>query len=259
VAGNIIRRLFVLGIIAFVLSSLNAYGYSDDECMQCHGIGSMESSFQIDVDGYMKSAHGGEIGCTECHESIRGDEHTKGMGVKKVDCSLCHEQKDMHSKDGSVQCAECHTKHAVYGADDLRSSVNGRNLRETCKACHPKQAGRPEGLSLLTSFKVISHPKQDLSRRYDKGMCVGCHQGQAAHGEDGIIKNQDCYKCHSPLQDKSALVGYIHPRADWQSQPVNAIAAWVTLIGLIGIISGLFRFFSGFRTRDDSGNGRGRN
>lgn len=254
-----IRKLFVQAIIALALSSLNAYGYSDNECILCHGIGSRESSLQIDVDDYMKSIHAGEAGCAECHGSITGDEHTKGTGVKKVDCGLCHEQENLHSKDGSVKCAECHTRHAVYGTDDPRSSVNWRNLKDTCKACHAEQAGSPAGLSWLVSFKIISHSKQNLSKDYDKGMCVGCHQGKAAHGEDGIVNSQDCYKCHSPLDDKSALLGYIHPRADWQLQPVSATAAWVTLIGLIGTIFGLLRFHFRFRTRDDADHDGGKN
>lgn len=258
-AGNRTRKLFVHAIIALVLSSHNAYGYSNDECILCHGLGSSESRLQIDIDGYMKSIHAGEVGCAECHGSITGDEHIKGMGVKKVDCSQCHEQKNLHSKDGSVKCFECHTKHTVYGADDPHSSINWRNLRDTCKACHPKQAESPAGLSRLVSFKIISHPKQDLSRGFDKGMCVGCHQGKAAHGEDGIVNSQDCYKCHSSPDDKSALLGYIHPRAYWQLKPVNAIAAWVTLVGLIGIIYGLFRFHFKFRTRDDTGHDGGKN
>lgn len=231
--------------VALILLSFNAWGYSDAECVRCHRSGSSESRLQIDTDRYMTGVHAGETGCADCHAAITGDEHFTKNGLVKVNCGSCHDQKNLHGGDEGILCADCHTRHAIYRADDQRSSVNGVNLKSTCGACHPVQTKSPGGLSLLTSFHIVSHPKQDMTGRFDRGMCVGCHQGQAAHGENKPVNNQDCWKCHSPLDNKKALLGYIHSYPDWQRQPVSSVAAWITMISLIGFIFILVRVFAG--------------
>jgi hypothetical protein len=64
--------------------------------------------------------------------------------------------------------------------------------------------------------RIKSHPKQDFSGTYDKTNCLGCHQGAAAHGESGNINGQTCYKCHITPEGRGALLGHIHPKADFR-------------------------------------------
>jgi len=98
----------------------------------------------------------------------------------------------------------------------------------------------------MPSLHIVSHPKQDFSKTFDEGVCVGCHQGKAAHGEDFPINHQDCYKCHIPLGKKSALLGYIHTNASWNSQLVSFIAGYTYLIALIAfgflLVRGILAF-----------------
>ena len=253
--GGILKALSLQGMIALHLLAFNAWGYLEDECARCHGFGSEESKLQIDVGRYKTSIHAGEIGCTNCHEVIIGDEHITEKGLEKVNCQKCHNQQNLHSKDASTECADCHTRHTIYGADDLRSSVNWRNLKSTCGTCHPAQTKSPSGLSMLTSFHIASHPKQDMASRFEKDMCVGCHQGRAAHGEKGLINSQNCYKCHFPLNNKRIILGYIHTYADWQRQPINSIMAYVSLIVLIGCIFVLSRAFVGLSVKAENDGG----
>lgn len=244
--GDIFKRLLWQAAFVLILLPINAWGYSEDECVRCHKSGSSESKLQIDIDSYMNSIHAGEISCSDCHDGITGDEHFKAVDLEKVNCLNCHDQENMHGGDEGIGCVDCHIGHDIYGTDDIRSPVNWRNLKVTCGVCHPEQTKNPGILSRLTSFQIVSHPKQDMTMRADRGMCVGCHQGQAAHGEDGNINDQNCYKCHSPADNKGNLLGYIHSYADWQNRPVNIVAGCVSLVALIGVIFILLRNFTGF-------------
>ncbi len=187
--GYIIRRLLFQGALALPLA-FNAWGYSQDECLQCHGSGG-SSRLIIDTGLNMSSVHAKEgISCVDCHAAITGDEHFITEGLGKVDCGSCH-------------------------AEQTESSGS---------------------LSVLASFHVVSHPKQDAAMAADRSMCVSCHQGQAAHGEGGAVNNQNCYKCHSPLYKNSILSGYMHPRTNWKGTTTGVVSTLLSLAGLIAVI-----------------------
>jgi hypothetical protein len=236
-------------MIAIFLLPFSAWGYSEDECIRCHRSGSTESRLQMDIGIYRTSIHAGEIKCTDCHSAIAGDEHFSDKGLEKVNCRNCHGQRILHGQNGSIRCTDCHTRHAIYKADDLRSSVNWRNLVKSCGGCHPEQTKSPSGLSMLTSFQIVSHPKQNMAEQVNKAMCVGCHQGKAAHGEQGPINKQNCYKCHYPMDKKRILLGYMHPYADWQKKPVNTAAGCLSMIVFIGVILLAAKEFMGHLTK----------
>jgi hypothetical protein len=244
---SLVRAVKWHGIVTFsMLLASNAWSYTGAECICCHEKGSRESKLQIDIDRYRSSVHGKEMGCSDCHQNIRDDKHITMKGSGRVSCQQCHEQENLHSKDRSVVCASCHTRHSIYGVEDRRSSVHRENLEYTCGTCHPAQTGNPSKLSFLPSLQIVSHPKQSFSETFDKGMCVGCHQGKAAHGEDTPVNSQECYTCHAPLAKNRVVLGYIHTNATWQSQPINAVAAYICLIGLAVLIFILFNVLRGF-------------
>jgi len=256
---EIIKKLSWQVLIALFLLPLSAWGYSEEECIRCHGSGSAESRLQIDADIYKTSIHAGEISCIDCHEAITGDAHFTDRGLEKVNCRNCHEQKNQHGRDVTTKCTDCHTRHAVYKADDVRSSVHWINLEKTCGGCHPDQTKSTGWLSVFTSFRIVSHPKQNMAGHFGKDMCVGCHQGKAAHGEDGPVNGQNCYRCHSPLDKERVILGYMHPYADWQKKPVNAAAGCISVIVLIGIIFIAAKDFMGRSDKRRSDHDGGKN
>lgn len=250
-SGSVSWRLSwcrMVWLISLILSS-TAWGYTEAECVRCHETKSRQSGLHIDMDIYRSTVHGSRIGCTDCHQSVTGDEHATAKGSGKVSCENCHLQQNRHTKDGSVTCAVCHTGHGIFSARDPRSSVYWRNLGGTCSPCHPAQSGKTGKLTRLISFRIGSHGKLNFSEHVDKGMCVGCHQGQAAHGEEAPINHQTCYKCHTPHKGREALLGYIHTDASWKNQPVSAFAAYVSLFALPGMILLLVGVFTGFIPR----------
>jgi hypothetical protein len=121
--------------------------------------------------------------------------------------------------------------------EDPVSSVHRDALKKTCATCHPAEAGRLSYLSWFASLQIVSHGKQDFSKPYGLGNCLGCHQGAGAHGEEKAINDQDCYKCHN------VLMGYMHPKAESPKQPGVLVSAWIHQVFLAGLLWGGFRFF----------------
>jgi hypothetical protein len=178
---------------------------------------------------------------------VEDDGHQTERGSGAVDCSQCHDQENRHGmKSGTQQapqCYGCHTKHSILEKDNASSSVHPGNLKETCKSCHALECGEADYLSWLPSVQIATHGKQDFSQRYEDTNCMGCHQGMAAHGEEGPINDQNCYVCHLPGMGKAGLWGYAHPRADPKKQPEIHSAAWIQQIALLILIWGGVRFF----------------
>ena len=236
-----LRIFLYISVFALIMCSPSiSLGYSENECVECHRLDSSLSKLHIDIERYSASMHGREISCMDCHAAIEDESHTVPKFSEIVDCGGCHEQSNLHSADGSVTCADCHTKHYVFQGDDPRSSVNRENTGETCGKCHPDQIQNKGLLDILVSIQILSHPKQDFSGDFDNNMCSGCHQGKAAHGEDSRINNLNCDTCHMELEKRNSLLGYIHPVAHNRDQPVNRIAGYINIIGLVASIVLLF-------------------
>jgi len=232
-SGHWWRCKWITSIILLLAST--AWGFSDDQCIRCHGLQSTESNLRIDAEQYADSIHASEMGCTDCHTVPDGKEHFTRKDFKAVDCRQCHDQDNRHSGDGRVQCFECHSRHAVFSSDDPRSSLHGNNLKQTCGTCHPLQA-QAAGLSGWITTAIASHPKQDPAGSYNMGMCVGCHQGQAAHGETEPVSDQNCHRCHGPLAKHAMLLGYMHTAGGGQARIVRGVAVGISFLGLVAAL-----------------------
>lgn len=218
-------KIFCLGILSLscVFLRSDALAYSPEACIRCHRQGARESSLQISVEDFRKSAHGKVLECEDCHTNIIDSSHLRLKGSSAVSCRECHEQENRHglSAKGDLRpkCYTCHTRHRILGKEDPASSVYPQALKKTCAVCHPSECGHQDYLSSFVSLQVASHGKADLSRNYGRDNCVGCHQGNAAHGERGPIDSQDCFRCHQ------SMWGSIHPRANPEKDPALFAAA----------------------------------
>jgi predicted CXXCH cytochrome family protein len=219
-----------------------ACAYTAEDCINCHKQGSEGSSLQISMEEFSHSLHGSSLSCMDCHIDIKDAFHEKLKGSSSVSCGECHEQENRHGlgarSDLRPKCYSCHTKHRIMGKGDPASSVHPKGLKGTCATCHPAECGRLSYLSWFPSLQIVSHGKQDFSRPYDRGNCLGCHQGAGAHGEKKAINDQTCYKCHN------ALIGYMHPKAEFPKQPGVFASAWIYQLFLAGLLWGGFRFYT---------------
>jgi len=229
------------------LASYNIWAYTPEDCIKCHREGSPGSALHVSLSEFKDSIHGRTIMCQDCHTGVIDENHERVKGSGSVDCSQCHDQENRHGLKSErkcrPQCYSCHTKHSILEKDNKLSTVNPKQLKETCKACHPAECGETTYLSWFPSIQVASHSKQDFSRAYEKDNCLGCHQGMAAHGEEEPLNNQDCQICHLPLKGRAPLWGYIHPKADYKKQPSMFAAAIVYQLVILVLLWGGFRFY----------------
>ena len=216
--------------------------YTSKECIGCHSDGSSESALHISVGDFERSVHGRELTCMDCHTGIEDEGHTRSKGAGAAVCTGCHEQESRHGFSSGAenlpQCHSCHTRHGILKKDDPLSTVYPENLQATCRGCHPQECGERDYLSWLPSLRILSHKKQDFSRAYRSENCLGCHQGQAAHGENETLNDQDCHICHMALKDQGAVMGYIHPRADYRKQPAVLAAAVLYQVFILLLLCG---------------------
>lgn len=229
-------------ILVVAFSTLPVMAYTPEDCIRCHREESGESSLQIDVEDFKRSAHGPTLTCLDCHTQIEDESHKNEKGANPVSCSECHEQANNHGLSAKGErrpsCYSCHTKHRILGKGEPASSVYPTALKRTCKTCHAAESGESDYLSWFPSLRIVSHGKQDLSRSYERGNCLGCHQGAGAHGEKEPIVDEDCYKCHNQM------MGFMHPKADSAKQPGTFTSAWIYQLFIVGVLWTGFRFYT---------------
>lgn len=226
--------------------------YTQQECIECHKPGSKKSGRCIDIKTFAASVHGDKAACGDCHTNITDESHKTIMGQGAVDCSNCHARENrhgLHAQSPRPHCQSCHTRHNILGKNNKRSSIHPDHLKQTCGHCHARQCGDASYLSWLPAVRVKFHPKQDFSRDYSDVNCIGCHQGNAAHGELRPIDDQDCFRCHITLQGDSLLFGYIHPHADANKQPAVFASAMIYQFCLAYLVWCGFRFLINSRLR----------
>ena len=221
-------------MILFTLPGIRVLGYTMEDCIRCHRQGSGESKKSIRLREYLSSTHGKEFSCVDCHEDIKDITHSS-QKPDRIDCQSCHKKENRHGKEGSIPCKSCHPPHLIFPTNDSRSSVNWKNLGDTCGKCHRLQDKEKGLFAFLKSFQIASHPKQNFAKVVGKNMCVACHQGEAAHGESEPINDQRCGTCHRPLGRYSSKLGYIHMGAAWNHNPLNFVAEYINLIGSISL------------------------
>jgi hypothetical protein len=238
------RRSAMMNLLALACLCLlagTAAAYDSAECIECHGKNDGGSKLAMDLAAFEASVHSGQAECSDCHSQVVDESHTHTIGAGATDCSGCHDTVNAHGAAGSVEarpaCAACHSRHGILAAGDPRSTVNPVNLANTCGRCHEAQTGRPDYLSWLPSVQIASHPKQDFGGTYSKANCIGCHQGQAVHGEKQIIDDDSqCHRCHMNPEGKSALWGVIHARADLSKQPGTWVAGLIYQLFMLALL-----------------------
>jgi hypothetical protein len=236
---------YFLGLLV-LLTAYDTLGYTPEDCIRCHKEGSPESRLNMSLKGYEASIHGREITCQDCHTGVIDKDHKTIKGSGAVDCSQCHDQENRHGfkskNEHRPRCYSCHTTHAIFEKANELSSVHYKNLKTTCKTCHPVECGDRDYMSWLPSLQISSHNKQDFGQVFDADNCLGCHQGMAAHGEDAPLNDQNCYNCHFSPEGEPLLLGYIHPEADLEKHPTIFAAGAVSLLLIMVLFSGGFAF-----------------
>ena len=215
----------------------------EDRNLKAGGEHGQRRDLFVDLDGFFASTHGQRgLWCIDCHAGADPNFHPR-EGYAKVDCRACHSEKPpegvfppdaasilkerdvkpprkellkgdgwtgsahgkawAEGKDGAPFCSDCHTAHYVRPAKDPLSTVNTCALPKTCGKCHVDQTRNVDVGGALARWSIAGHGKGDFSQVYSEAMCLSCHQGQAAHGEN-TVTGQACPSCHRPKENLEA-------------------------------------------------------
>ncbi len=258
--------LMVISFIALCLCpffSVSAYDVS--ECLVCHkdyGRAPEEmpenvSQLYINQDLWEKDVHNEVVGlaCDDCHTDATPETHPE-TGLKKVDCSECHDEQaeSYHqtahwkavAEEGKKKpdCADCHIPHAILSREE-HGLVFKENLQKQCLSCHQEREPSTKLLNRLLVFRVSAHRKSDISETFDPAECINCHYTQAVgHGNNPLTENY-CGQCHSPEATASGLIfGPFHLDPSLKNQPLVFSVAVLNIIILLGLLGALV-FFAG--------------
>jgi len=205
---------------------------TDTDCLACHGqkgfavpTGKDGSApfrhIDVDAAALRESVHG-RYSCLDCHADIEKLPHEKAL--KAPDCVTCHIQQgegsapervpwlagdnleiviqtrrythSVHAEQkgakDNASCADCHTAHYVFRADDPRATTYKLNAPETCGSCHEKALAEYQqsihGASLKTPWKGKS------------ATCTDCHSAHRIAAKEALsthrVITEQCGDCH---------------------------------------------------------------
>lgn len=243
--------LLIWGALFFIWGGL-AQGTDNAACLKCHQNPRLSKgkkdgsllSLYVNEASFLASVHGASgLGCSDCHQEARPDFHPT-EGFAKVDCSNCHQEaaeaykKTTHGMlwasglENAPQCADCHTAHYIRKINDPESSVTPKNLPQACAKCHEEAKPVHGFLATLASYRLKGHPKSGLNYRYDTQICANCHPENAGHPQKEV-KKTTCVRCHDKSYATPALLGPLHFKPSWESQPVFLIMRFLYGFGIV--------------------------
>jgi cytochrome b subunit of formate dehydrogenase len=167
-----------------VHAKATAKGKDAARCEDCHGIHEVKKVSDPDS---LVSPRNTAATCGKCHEN---PEVAEKLGIKKP-LAVRQYIESIHGKAMMVNgltvapsCADCHGKaHSIFEASDPRSSVNRKNVTDTCGKCHQGERDK---------FLDSVHAKM-LKDELDHGGV-----GSIAHHEVSDGKHAPtCPTCHS--------------------------------------------------------------
>ena len=117
--------------------SLAAGNQDSAACHDCHNL----HDIQPIGDGKSRAARDFHTKvCLKCHsdEKMMARNNVFNVAVKTYMDSYHGKNYRLGFPEKVAGCADCHTAHSVLPASDPASSVNPKNLVNTCAPCHPK-------------------------------------------------------------------------------------------------------------------------
>lgn len=229
-------------------------------CLQCHYQGNVVGApVEQHPERYKASVHGKarEEGnpdapdCGDCHgvHDVRPPEDPNspvyGGNVPRT-CGQCHIEayteyiESVHGtavREGDLSaavCTDCHQEHAIYPPSDPRSSINPKNVAQTCAHCHAdQQLMRRENVS-VQQVKTYQESFHGIAVKFGElraANCTSCHNHHLILARNDTRSpihpgnlDKTCGKCH-PNATENVAKGRVHVIP---SSPSAGIVFWVS-------------------------------
>jgi cytochrome b subunit of formate dehydrogenase len=161
-------------------------------CVTCHGAHNI-------VPGVNRKGQASL--CLKCH--LDDPEIQKQIGYSAA--FLAGYKKSIHGaalesgNQKSATCSDCHGSHDLRRAGDPASSVNKRNILQTCSRCHSE---------IGTEFRESIHGTALQKGNLDSPTCTDCHGEHEIYARrdprspaaPGNVSVQVCGACHNSVQ-----------------------------------------------------------
>ncbi|MFA6924520.1 MAG: cytochrome c3 family protein, partial [Bacteroidales bacterium] len=166
-------------------------------CTDCHGSHVIKSRFDDTSPTYRGSIP--EL-CGKCHRNNgKALSHTNLKELNAYsDYSLSIHGKGLKEKGllVSAVCTDCHTTHHILKENDMRSSVNPKNIPSTCAKCHK---------SIFNDYVNSDHNIYKNNEKDKFPMCADCHSAHVISRIDNdkfmVEVTQQCGSCHKKLAE----------------------------------------------------------
>lgn len=241
--------LLAAGLVPFLVAPSGLSGQealTSDECAACHtmmGIPRITEPAESFVDDIHAQVG---LGCKDCHRGsgTSSDPHAGFRSApERADipdfCGSCHSDVDymrqydpgirvdqvteywssMHGRrlreenDPNVAtCVSCHPAHSIRAPDDLDSSVNPRNVPQTCGNCHADaELMAPYGIPTdqLSEYTNSVHGQLLLVQgEVAAPACNDCHGNHGAQPPGVSSVRNVCGQCHALMADYFTQSGH---------------------------------------------------
>jgi cytochrome b subunit of formate dehydrogenase len=176
-------------------------------CEDCHGAHDVKKSEDPASRTFVRKL---PFTCGKCHDN---PELARSLGIKDPHA----ERRYLESIHGrglvtggllvAPSCADCHGKsHAIFPANDPRSSVNQAQVADTCGRCHAGQRDSYQtsihaaALEKLSQAEAAAPASAGSPKPRSAPVCSTCHTAHAIvrpGGEFRLASDQICGECHA--------------------------------------------------------------
>ncbi len=207
-------------------------------CISCHGDSGKMGRFKSKIDtkqflDFKKTSHAQKkvLNCVSCHGihdiQPKGSRFSSVSPKKEVEmCSKCHSDAnymklfnsklptDQHEKYltsehgklfakgdyNAATCSDCHSPHAIFKSDDIRSSTNVKKIAYTCGNCHSDKDYMKNydiKTDQLDNYLKSVHGKTLYEKNdISSPSCDDCHGNHGATPDGYDEVSHVCASCH---------------------------------------------------------------
>lgn len=166
-------------------------------CTDCHGTHNVDSKKNINSPTSRKNIP--QL-CAQCHREnekaarrYKGKEHNV---IKNYTMSIHGKGLLESGLMVSATCIDCHTSHKELPIDDPNSSINTKNLPQTCSKCH---------LGIYEQFRKSIHSPEVSNSKAKLPSCYDCHKSHTIERVDQQDFRQSmieqCGHCHQDVTE----------------------------------------------------------
>ncbi len=241
-------RSFRMCPVLFSFFLLSSFSMADnDACLDCHSDEDLTTerrgqkiSLFVDDKIFSGSVHM-DMECIDCHPDADVEDFPHPEQLTAVNCGECHDDERLDFDAGihgqalkkkapyAPDCAECHGKHDIRSAEDVKSPIYKMHIPYLCGKCH-REGAPVANVYNISEHNIIENYSQSMHGEgmFKKGLivtatCTDCHESHMilprSFAKSSVSRQNiaaTCMKCHSRIEEVHTQIirGEL-----WESKP----------------------------------------